>query len=61
MMEDGSQASIGASIGICVADRAAFDIKELMNAADDAMYAVKQSGRNGFHIRILNAPASISK
>ncbi|GGX29435.1 sensor domain-containing diguanylate cyclase [Undibacterium squillarum] len=61
MIEDSSEARIGASIGICFADQSAFDIQELMNAADDAMYTVKQSGRNGFHLRILNPPESVPK
>ena len=58
LLEDGSEACIGASIGICFADQSGFDVQELMNAADDAMYAVKQSGRNGYHIRFLKTVTS---
>jgi len=39
---------LGASVGIAVGPDDGATAEELLNAADEAMYAVKKSGRNGF-------------
>lgn len=44
----GKQASVGASIGISIFPQDGKTLDELAHAADQAMYAVKQSGRNNF-------------
>jgi diguanylate cyclase (GGDEF)-like protein/PAS domain S-box-containing protein len=44
----GKQASVGASIGISIFPEDGKTLDELAHAADQAMYAVKQSGRNNF-------------
>ena len=41
-------AHIGASIGIAIYGKHAQTIDVLMQCADEAMYAVKKKGRNGF-------------
>gem|GEM_PF-1505073 len=45
---DGKQASVGASIGISIFPEDGKTLDELAHAADQAMYAVKESGRNNF-------------
>lgn len=45
---DGKQAFVGASIGISVFPEDGKTLDELAHAADQAMYAVKESGRNNF-------------
>jgi diguanylate cyclase (GGDEF)-like protein/PAS domain S-box-containing protein len=47
-VSDGKQASVGASIGISIFPEDGKTLDELAHAADQAMYAVKESGRNGF-------------
>ena len=42
------QARIGASIGIGVFPRDGSDFESLLRAADEAMYRVKEAGRNNF-------------
>lgn len=39
---------LGASVGIAIGPDDGTTAEELLNAADEAMYAVKKSGRNGF-------------
>lgn len=45
---EGHQCSVGASIGISIYPDDASDIRMPMKVADEAMYAVKESGRNGY-------------
>lgn len=45
-LSDGHSAQLGASIGIAVFPDDAYDIKKLINYADDAMYMAKRSGKN---------------
>jgi diguanylate cyclase (GGDEF)-like protein len=47
-MIDGNALNIGVSIGIAIADGTIHSNVELMRQADAALYAVKESGRNGF-------------
>ncbi|MBF0249775.1 MAG: diguanylate cyclase [Alphaproteobacteria bacterium] len=44
----GDEASVGTSIGISVYPHDGHDVDELTNAADQAMYAVKQAGRGNY-------------
>jgi len=46
----GRECSLGASIGIARFPEDAMDTDELLRCADEAMYAVKTSGRNGFKL-----------
>lgn len=46
----GTEWRITASIGVAFYPRAGQDSESLLQAADEAMYAVKQSGRNGYRI-----------
>ena len=39
---------MGASIGLAMAPQDGKDAEELLNAADEAMYAAKQGGKNGY-------------
>ncbi len=48
---------ISASIGIAFYPGDARDAQDLLQAADEAMYAVKQSGRNGF--RVFETPQTL--
>ena len=47
---NGSDCSVGGSIGIAVSPDHAANVDDLIKAADDAMYEVKQAGRNSFRI-----------
>ncbi|MEE3501717.1 EAL domain-containing protein [Acidiphilium acidophilum] len=49
--------SIGVSIGIAVMDQNVDDINALIENADNALYAVKDSGKGGFHIFDNTVPA----
>ncbi|WP_417766589.1 PAS-domain containing protein [Stappia sp.] len=54
---DGSGVRIGVSIGIAPVTHGA-SINELMRKADEALYAVKNEGRNNFHVyRTADRPA----
>ncbi|MDV7339402.1 diguanylate cyclase [Terasakiella sp. A23] len=46
----GRECSLGASIGIARFPEDAMDTDELLRCADEAMYAVKTSGRNGYKV-----------
>ena len=54
---NGTEWHISASIGVAFYPRDGQDGEGLLQAADEAMYAVKQSGRNGYHI--YQKPASL--
>jgi len=54
----GRSATIGASIGISIFPKDGTTIDELARAADEAMYAVKETGRNNFKFYSLPPPAS---
>jgi len=45
---NGRQAVVGASIGIAFSPRDGYDGDHLIKLADEAMYAVKNSGKNGY-------------
>lgn len=49
-LDDGTQTEIGASIGITYVGDADFDKNDVMRQADDAMYAVKKSGKNNYRL-----------
>ncbi|NVK19099.1 MAG: diguanylate cyclase [Methylocystaceae bacterium] len=46
----GRECTLGASIGVARFPEDAMDSDELLRCADEAMYAVKSSGRNGFKV-----------
>ena len=48
MWIDGNRLRMGASIGISVYPKDAKDAEGLLNAADEAMYAAKQGGKNAY-------------
>ncbi len=52
---DGRQANIGASIGIAFYPDASEDPGQLIQLADEAMYTIKKSGKNGFAFSKLKA------
>ncbi|MFN0183783.1 MAG: diguanylate cyclase domain-containing protein [Aquabacterium sp.] len=47
---DGQEVSVGASIGLVTYPDCGRDAETLLRHADEAMYAVKQAGRNGFKV-----------
>lgn len=47
---DGNSCNVGASIGIAVYPDHAVNTKDLINAADDAMYQAKAIGKNNYEI-----------
>ncbi|WP_296577921.1 EAL domain-containing protein [Phreatobacter sp.] len=47
-VHEGKNLQIGASVGIAVADENTVDHETLMRAADTALYAVKESGKNSY-------------
>ncbi len=46
---DGENAKVSASIGIAIAPRAGTEYEEIFKAADNALYFVKNHGRDGWH------------
>ena len=48
---DGRPAGITASIGIAIIPQDGMEYEEVFNAADQALYYVKQNGRNGFYFK----------
>lgn len=48
MLPGGDKAHIGVSVGVASYPRHATSVTSLIEAADEAMYAVKQSGKGGF-------------
>jgi diguanylate cyclase (GGDEF)-like protein/PAS domain S-box-containing protein len=51
ILDDGQQAQLGASVGIACFPLHASHRKQLLAAADEAMYAVKHTGKNAFAMR----------
>lgn len=45
---NGGQAMVGSSIGIALCPNDAQDMEQLIKKADDAMYKIKKTGKNGF-------------
>lgn len=61
MIIEGSNQTIGASIGIAIYPDHAASQQDLLERADQAMYAVKQSGRNSYRMyssELKNCPGS---
>jgi diguanylate cyclase (GGDEF)-like protein len=54
---EGRKLTIAASIGIAVYPEDGTDAAGLLRSADDAMYEVKQAGRNGFRFSSRRRPA----
>jgi diguanylate cyclase (GGDEF)-like protein len=54
-MPDGSQDSVGSSVGISVFPEDAQDGDGLLATADDAMYEVKRAGKNGYRFYFSRA------
>lgn len=52
VLDDGQHADLGASVGIACFPHHARHRKQLMAAADEAMYAVKHSGKNAFAMAV---------
>lgn len=50
VMIDGQRADIGASIGVALYPDHGEDVEDLIRSADQAMYEVKHSGKNGYRI-----------
>ena len=48
ILDDGLQASVGASVGVALCQVCGEDADRMIKAADTAMYRVKNSGKNGF-------------
>ena len=53
ILSDGQQAAVGASIGIALYPNHGEDIAQLINYADEAMYRVKNTGKDGFGFATL--------
>lgn len=49
-LENGTCVRVGASLGIALSGRGNEDIAQLLNLADQAMYRVKNRGKNSYHI-----------
>ena len=54
LVGDGLDIHLTASLGVATLPDAAASVEELVQAADMAMYHVKESGKNGIHV----APAA---
>ena len=50
LLPEGAQVNVGASVGVASFPANAVNAKTLIEAADEAMYAVKQSGKGGVSI-----------
>jgi two-component system CheB/CheR fusion protein len=53
---NGHDISCGISMGVAMYPESGTDAKTLIRSADTAMYAVKKSGKNGFHFHALPNP-----
>jgi len=53
----GREAAVGASIGIATFPTHGYDRERLLKLADEAMYQVKASGKNGYRFARLVRPA----
>jgi len=54
-LSDGQQATVGASIGIALYPDHGEDIAQLIKYADEAMYRVKSTGKDGFGFATLQS------
>jgi diguanylate cyclase (GGDEF)-like protein len=54
LLDDGQAVEIGVSIGLAGFPRHGRSRRELMHAADGAMYAVKRHGKNGYASAVFN-------
>lgn len=59
ILYQGREATVGASIGIATFPTHGYDKEKLLKLADEAMYEVKSSGKNGYRFARLGQPAGV--
>jgi diguanylate cyclase (GGDEF)-like protein len=59
ILYQGREATVGASIGIATFPTHGYDREKLLKLADEAMYQVKSSGKNGYRFARLGQPAGV--